>query len=161
MDLQPKNKMIFSILKELEIFSDLDENALITLSHLFEEKEYLQDNIIFEEGSIGTSMMIIAQGKVRVSQKANTETEEALKVLRTGEIFGEMALLEDLPRSATIIAHTNAIIVSIERPNFLKFLEQDSKNGVKIMLKLAKTLSSRLREADVKLKTFVNLTQWI
>jgi CRP/FNR family cyclic AMP-dependent transcriptional regulator len=161
MELQPKNKMIFSILKELDIFSDLDESALIILSHLFEEKEYLQNTIIFEEGSIGTSMMIIAQGKVRVSQKANTNAEEALKVLRTGEIFGEMALLEDLPRSATIIAHTNVIIISINRANFLKFLDQDSKNGLKIMLKLAKTLSSRLREADVKLKTFVHLTQWI
>lgn len=161
MDFKPKNEMIFSILKKLDIFSDLDEKALEDLSHLFEEKEYLQNKTIFEEGSIGTSMMIIAQGKVRVSQKANADTEEALKVLRTGEIFGEMALLEDLPRSASIIAHTNVIIISIDRHNFLKFLEQDNKNGLKIMLKLAKTLSSRLREADVKLKTFVNLTQWI
>ncbi|MCK4943155.1 MAG: cyclic nucleotide-binding domain-containing protein, partial [Candidatus Aminicenantes bacterium] len=161
MDSQPKNEMIFSILKELEIFSDLDESALIALSHLFEEKEYLQNSIIFEEGSIGTSMMIIAQGKVRVSQKANQETEEALKILHTGEVFGEMALLEDLPRSAAIIAHTNVIIISVDRFNFLKFLEQDCRNGLKIMIKLAKTLSSRLREADVKLKTFVNLTQWI
>jgi CRP-like cAMP-binding protein len=161
MKFQPKNELIFSILKELNIFSDLDENALNTLSHLFEENEYLKDEVIFEEGNIGTSMMIIAQGKVRVSQKADFQTEEALKVLRTGEVFGEMALLEDLPRSATVIAHTNVIIISINRENFLNFLEQDNKNGLKIMLKLARTLSSRLREADMKLKTFVNLTQWI
>lgn len=161
MEFQPKNELIFSILKELEIFSDLDENALVTLSHLFEENEYLKDTTIFDEGSIGTSMMVIAQGKVRVSQKANHQTEEALKVLRTGEIFGEMALLEELPRSATTIAHTNVIIISINRENFLHFLEKDSKNGLKIVMKLAKILSARLREADMKLKTFVNLTQWI
>jgi CRP/FNR family cyclic AMP-dependent transcriptional regulator len=161
MEFQPKNELIFSILKELDIFSDLDEKALVTLSQLFEENEYLQDDIIFDEGSIGTSMMIIAQGKVRVSQKADHRTEEALKVLRTGELFGEMALLEDLPRSATVIAHTNVIIISINRESFINFLEIDCKNGLKIMLKLAKTLSARLREADMKLKTFVNLTQWI
>ncbi|MCK4836161.1 MAG: cyclic nucleotide-binding domain-containing protein [Candidatus Aminicenantes bacterium] len=161
MESKPANELIFSILKELEIFSDLDNTSLITLSHLFEEKEYRRDEVILEEGSIGTSMMIIAQGKVRVSQKADLQTEEALKILHPGEVFGEMALLEDLPRSANVIAHSNVIIVSIERSNFLNFLENDSRNGLKIMLKLARILSSRLREADMKLKTFVNLTQWI
>jgi CRP-like cAMP-binding protein len=134
---------------------------LEALSHLFEEKEYRQEEVILEEGSIGTSMMIIAQGKVRVSQKSDQKNEEALKVLQTGEVFGEMALLEDLPRSAMVIAHTNVIIVSIERVNFMSFLERDPRNGLKIMLKLARILSERLREADMKLKTFVNLTQWI
>lgn len=161
MEFQPKNELIFSILEELDIFSDLDKNALVTLSHLFEEKEYLKDTIIFDEGSIGTSMMVIAQGKVRVSQKADLQTEEALKVLKTGEVFGEMALLEDLPRSATAIAHSNVIIISIDRESFMNFLEKDCANGLKIMIKLARILSARLREADVKLKTFINLTQWI
>jgi CRP-like cAMP-binding protein len=161
MDSTSNSELIYSILKELEIFSDLDDACLRTLSHLFEEKEYRHEEVIIEEGSIGTSMMIIAQGKVRVSQKADLKSEEALKILYTGEVFGEMALLEDLPRSANVIAHTHVIIVSIERSKFLDFLEKDPGNGLKIMLKLAKILSERLREADMKLKTFVNLTQWI
>lgn len=161
MESKPASELIFSILNELDIFSDLDESCLRTLSHLFEEKEYRREEVILEEGSIGTSMMIIAQGKVRVSQKADTRNEEALKILQTGDVFGEMALLEDLPRSATVIAHTHVIIVSIERSEFMGFLEKDPQNGLKIMFKLAKILSQRLREADMKLKTFVNLTQWI
>ena len=155
--------MIFALLKELNLFSELDDSALKILSLLFEEKEYKHGETIFEEGSVGTSMMVIAQGRVRITQKADvdSQTEEALKVLKTGEVFGEMALLEDLPRSATVVAHTDAIILAIDRKNFIKFIEQDCKNGIKIVLKLAQTLSSRLREADMKLKTFVNLTQWI
>jgi CRP/FNR family transcriptional regulator len=152
---------ILKVLKELKIFSDLDIDALKHLSQLFEEKVYKNGAIIFEEGSVGNSMMVIALGKVRVSQKPNPETEEALKVLKTGDVFGEMALLEDLPRSATIIAHSDVVILEIKREKFLNFLDQDNKNGLKIVLKLAQILSSRLREADLKLKTFVDLTQWI
>jgi CRP-like cAMP-binding protein len=153
--------IILKVLKELKIFSDLDFEALQHLSQLFEEKNHKNGDIIFEEGSVGNSMMVIALGKVRVTQKPNPETEEALKVLKTGDVFGEMALLEDLPRSATIIAHSDVLILEITRDKFLKFLQQDNKNGLKIVLKLAQILSARLREADLKLKTFVNLTQWI
>jgi len=152
---------ILKVLKELKIFSDLDSAALRLLSRLYEEKVYKCGDIIFEEGSVGNSMMVIALGKVRVSQKPTPETEEALIILKTGDIFGEMALLEDLPRSATIIAHSDVVILEINREKFLNFLRQDSKNGLKIVLKLAQILSSRLREADLKLKTLVNLTQWI
>ena len=157
------SEMIFAILKELNLFADLDDSALKILSLLFEEQEYKYGETIFEEGDVGTSMKVISQGRVRITQKADvdSQTEEALKVLKTGEVFGEMALLEELPRSATVVAHTDVIILSIERRNFIKFIEQDSKNGIKIVLRLAQTLSSRLREADMKLKTFVNLTQWI
>jgi len=155
--------LIFSVLCELNLFTDVEEDALKTLSTLFEEENYLRGNLIFEEGSVGTTMMVIAQGKVRVTQKAEVDShaEEALKVLKTGEVFGEMALLEELPRSATAIAHTDVIILSISRTHFLQFLDQDCHNGLKIALRLAQTLSARLREADMKLKTFVNLTQWI
>ena len=149
------------ILKELDIFSELDSSALRKLCQLFEEKIYNQGEIIFEEGSIENSMMIITSGEVRVSQKADQNTEEALVVLKKGDFFGEMALLDDLPRSAATIAHTNVIIFEISRNHFIDFIESDSKSGVKVLLKLARILSSRLRETDTKLKTFVNLTKWI
>ena len=106
-------------------------------------------------------MMIIASGEVRVSQTPGDNTEETLVVLKKGDVFGEMSLLEGLPRSATTIAHTNVIVLEITRSDFLDYLEKDSESGVKILLKLCRTLSSRLRETDVKLKTFISLSQWI
>jgi CRP-like cAMP-binding protein len=72
-----------------------------------------------------------------------------------------MALIEDLPRSATTMAHTNVIIFEISRDNFLNYIKGDSESGIKIVLKLAKILSARLRETDKKLEAFVNLSQWI
>ena len=152
---------MLSILKKLDIFSDIDAHALRGLSLLFEEKIFNQGEIIFEEGSIGNSMMIITSGEVRVSQTSDSEMEEALIILKEGDVFGEMALIEGLPRSATIIAHTDVIIFEISRSSFLDYLEKDCKNGILIVLKLARILSSRLRETDNKLKAFVHLTQWI
>jgi CRP-like cAMP-binding protein len=156
-----KNEFVLNILKGLDIFSGIDANALGELSLLFEEKVFSEGETIFEEDSAGNSMMLITSGEVRVSQRADSNMEEALIILKTGEIFGEMALIDDLPRSATVIAHTNAIIFEINRSDFLNYIKKDSKNGILILLKLAKILSSRLREADNKLKAFINMSQWI
>jgi CRP-like cAMP-binding protein len=156
-----QSEFVLSILKRLDIFSDIDTHALRELSLLFEEKIFNQGEIIFEEESIGNSMMIIASGEVRVSQTSDSNMEEALIILKEGDVFGEMALIEGLPRSATTIAHTDVIIFEISRSNFLNYIKKDCKNGILIVLKLARILSSRLRETDNKLKAFVHLSQWI
>ena len=105
--------------------------------------------------------MVIISGEVRITQRARISCEETLTVLKKGDFFGEMALLEDLPRSATAIANSDTFMLEISRDKFLRFIEKDTASGVKILLILAKILSSRLREADVKIKAFVNLSQWI
>ncbi len=159
--MKSQNGFILNILTEIELFSELDYNSLTNLSNLFEEKIYNQDEIIFKEDSIGTSMMMITSGEVRISQISDPQTEEALIILKKGDVFGEMALLEDMPRSATVIANTNVIIFEVQREKFLSFLENNKEAGVKILMKLAKILSSRLRETDAKVKAFVSLTKWI
>lgn len=160
---QLNNSFVVKMLRGLNIFADLDDASLKELGGLFKERVFERNEIIFEEGSIGNTMMIITSGEVRISQKAEAqaETEEALVILKKGDVFGEMALLEDLPRSATTIAHTSAITLEISREDFLNYIFSNSKNGVKILLKLCRTLSSRLRETDVKLKTFVSLSRWL
>jgi len=155
------DEFVLSMLSGLDIFSELDTPALYLLVKHFKEHVYEQSEVIFKDGSIGNSMMLIASGEVRVSQTSESNMEEALVVLKRGEIFGEMALIEDLPRSATTIAHTNVITLEISRSDFLNYIHQDTKSGVKILLRLCQILSARLRETDVKLKTFVSLTQWI
>lgn len=159
--MEKEKEPILDFFKKVAIFSDLDDRALHELSNLFLEKKYKQGDTIFAEDSIGSTMMIIYSGEVRVSQAPNPETEEALIVLKKGDFFGEMAVLEDLPRSATTIAHTDSVILEISREHFMNFIELDSSSGNKILIKLAKIVSARLREADKKLKAFTDLTKWI
>jgi CRP-like cAMP-binding protein len=155
------DEFVLSMLSGLEIFSELETPDLVQLGKLFKEKVYDQKETIFAESSKGSSMMVIASGEVRVSQTSEANEEEALVVLKRGDIFGEMALIEDRPRSATTIAHTNVITLEISRDDFMNYIEENPGSGVKILLKLCRILSSRLRETDVKLKTFVSLSQWL
>ncbi|MEN8221720.1 MAG: cyclic nucleotide-binding domain-containing protein [Acidobacteriota bacterium] len=159
--MQYHEDFIAGLLKHLNLFSDLEAPALLKLSSHFKERVFKVGDTIFDEDSIGNSMMIITSGEVRVSQKSDPGNEEALIVLKKGDLFGEMGLLEDLPRSATVIAHSNVVMLEIARVDFLAFLEKESEAGVKILLRLSKILSSRLRETDTKLKTFISLTKWL
>jgi len=159
--MQYHEDFIAGILKRLNLFSDLESPALLKLSKHFKERVFKEGETVFSEDSIGNSMMIITSGEVRVSQKSDPGNEEALIILKKGDLFGEMGLLEDLPRSATVIAHTNVVMLEIARADFLDYLSKESDAGVKILLKLSRILSSRLRETDTKLKTFISLTQWL
>jgi len=152
---------VLEIFKKIALFSDLEPKALEELCNLFFEKNFKEGEVIFKDESIGDSMMIIASGEVRVSQTPDPDTEETLIILKEGDFFGEMAVLEELPRTATAIAHTDVTILEINRMYFLRFIEIDNRSGVKILLKLAKNISSRLRETDNKLKAFTSLTRWI
>ena len=153
--------VIIDILKKLQLFSDLDSHAITELTRLAEERLFHQGETIFEESTTGKSIMVIVSGEVRITQRARISGEETLTVLKKGDFFGEMALLDELPRSATAIAHSDTFMLEISRDKFLRFIEQDTASGVKILITLARILSFRLREADVKIKAFVNLSQWI
>ena len=152
---------IIEILKNLNLFSELNFAAIKELTFLAEERLFRREEIIFGENAIGNSLLVIIYGEVRITQRARISGEETLIMLKKGDFFGEMALLEDLPRSATAIAHSDTFILEISRDKFLRFLEKDTASGVKILFTLAKILSSRLREADVKIKAFVNFSQWL
>lgn len=149
------------LLRQLEIFADLDASDIFRLGNLFKERVFDADEEIFAEGDAGTSMMVVASGTVRISQKPDADSEEALILLKAGMVFGEMALLEELPRSATAIAHSPVMLMEISREEFLQDIREHPRCGVRILLQLARTLSARLRETDLKLKTFINLARWI
>ena len=153
--------IIADIFIKLSLFNQLSMSAVRELAGLAEERIFHRSDTIFEESTTGKSLMIIVSGEVRITQKAKVSGEETLTVLKKGDFFGEMALLEDLPRSATAIAHSDTFMLEISRENFLRFIEKDPASGVKILFILARILSARLREADVKIKAFVNLSQWI
>ncbi len=153
--------IIIDILKNLSLFSELNYSAVKELTYLFSDRVFQGGETIFEENDTGNSLLVIISGEVRITQRANVSGEETLTVLKQGDFFGEMALLEDLPRSATAIAHSDTFMLEISRERFLHFLEKDPASGVKILVRLARSLSARLREADSKIKAFVNLSQWV
>jgi len=159
--MNPDKDIIIEILKNLNLFSQLNYGAIKELAYLFSERVFQGGETIFEENNTGNSLLVIISGEVRITKRANVSGEETLTVLKKGDFFGEMALLEDLPRSATALAHNDTLIMEISRERFLHFIAKDTASGVKILLILGKIMSARLREADAKIQAFLNLSQWI
>jgi len=154
------DKQSIVILSKTKLFKGLEHKALLDLSQAFRQRTFKADEIVFREEDQGQSMMVVLEGELRVSFLAGRD-EETLMVLRSGDFFGEMALLDDLPRSASVMAITAVRLLEIERRDFLAFLKKDAASGVLILFRICKALSARLRETDQRVRTFVHLAQWL
>lgn len=103
------------------VFSSLNEDEISQLltSEASQEWSYLQDSIILQEGDPGDSLFVIGSGSVRV-----TAFGTLLAALGTGEMFGEIAVLERKPRSATVTAGEHCLLLEIEGEEFRRLLEK-------------------------------------
>jgi CRP/FNR family transcriptional regulator, cyclic AMP receptor protein len=149
------------ILAGIPLFANVSLTAMTELAKLCEEKVFAKGEVVFEESAPGNSMMVIVSGEVRISQRPGAGAEETLMVLRKGDFFGEMALLDTMPRSATVIAHQDIFLLEISRERFLHFINSDPASGVHVLLSIARHMTTRLREANNKIKSFITLSQWI
>ncbi|MEE8139200.1 MAG: cyclic nucleotide-binding domain-containing protein [Thermoanaerobaculia bacterium] len=105
------------------------------------------DRLIFREGDLGTDMFIIQEGRVEILQEVSGE-ERRIAVLERGDFFGEMALLEELPRSASARTLTPVKLVTANGAAFDSMLRRNPEIAVRIM----RRLSRRLRDTDRLLK---------
>ena len=109
--------------------------------------QYAEDDLIFEEGSLGTEMYIVQQGKVAI-MKSFKGRDQQLALLGQGDFFGEMSVLEDLPRTATARAASECRLLEINGSTFDQMLRKNPEIAVRMMRKL----SRRLRETDMRLR---------
>jgi CRP-like cAMP-binding protein len=105
--------------------------------------EFKEKEDIFREGDLGTEMYIIHEGKVEILKKTQAE-ERQLAVLEKGDFFGEMSILEDLPRTASARALSDVKLLQINGATFDQMLRTNPEIAVRMMRKL----SRRLRETD-------------
>jgi CRP-like cAMP-binding protein len=105
--------------------------------------EFLAGDYIFREGDLGTEMYIVHEGRVEILKELNGE-EKQLAVLEKGDFFGEMAILEELPRTASARALTPVKLLQINGSTFDQMLRSNPEIAVRMMRKL----SRRLRETD-------------
>jgi CRP/FNR family cyclic AMP-dependent transcriptional regulator len=105
---------------------------------------------LFEEGEPGGSMYVLQSGRVRLVRRLG-QAEVAIALFGPGEVFGEMAVLEDLPRTATAVASEESVVVEVTKPLF----EQMVRENGEVALRILRKLSARLREADRQINTFL------
>ena len=110
-------------------------------------RSYPQDCMIFSESAPGADMFIIQSGEVSIS-KIVDGNEVTLAILHKGDMFGEMALLENKPRSASAIAHTDCHLMVINRANFNQMVSTQPQLIAKLTTTLAERLWSMYRQLD-------------
>ncbi|HTA19146.1 MAG TPA: cyclic nucleotide-binding domain-containing protein, partial [Polyangia bacterium] len=112
---------------------------------------------IFKEGAVGDKVYLIIGGAVRISRTVPGMGEEALAVLRAGNHFGEMALIDDFPRSADARAHEACRLFVIRKEDLEDLLFVDRDLAYDLLWSFVRTLSGRLRETNDKM-TFMAVT---
>jgi CRP/FNR family cyclic AMP-dependent transcriptional regulator len=113
-------------------------------------RDYAAGEKIFAEGEVGAEMFIIQTGKVRIS-KRSTDTEKTLVVLEEGDFFGEMAVIDKGPRSATATAVEQTKCIALNEELF----EQQMQNNARIVKKILKNMSARLRDANKQIENLL------
>lgn len=161
-----------ALLKETALFKNLTPTEIDKILKVAREVKFAQDDVVMKEGDFGDTLYIIEKGTVEVAKCLTMEGMDdddsamgANKVFTRLDasqhaVFGEIALLEDTKRTATIRAVTDCVLLEIRKDDFLQLAEKDNQLGYRILLNLARIVSARLRKADedtIKLTTALSI----
>jgi CRP/FNR family transcriptional regulator, cyclic AMP receptor protein len=148
---------VVEALSRIHLFDGIARIGLQKIAAIAREESHGLGHVIFHEGDSGGQLFLILDGQVRISREVQGMGEEALAVLGPGDAFGEMALIDDFPRSADARVHQRCrvLVISKEAMEDLLFLEKDL--AYEILWNFVKILSSRLRETNDKM-TFLSVT---
>ena len=130
------------ILKSVDLFASIPSQELIRVAQIAEEEEYQPGTSLCKEGDFGDCMYIIANGKVKVHKGDRTLVE-----LEKGAFVGDMALLDQEPRSADLTISAETTLLKISQDAFYELMS----SNFEIMNGILKIISSRLRDAQAKL----------
>jgi CRP/FNR family transcriptional regulator, cyclic AMP receptor protein len=155
--------------RKIFLFQDLEDGELELVLASTRPRDFSAGSVILQEGETGDSMYIMVEGEVEITKRLTLELDEETPKDRVmirlkaedGAYFGEMSLLEDAPRSATVTALTDCRLLELHQKDFLDLTLHDTAMGVKLLLRLAQLLSRHLRRSNqdvVKLTTALALS---
>jgi len=130
----------------------LSAQELRLLATYSQEERFDAEALIFAEGERGDKLYIVVDGQVRISRLVPGMGEECLTILKRGEVFGEMALIDEQPRSADARAHTaGCTVFSVSRSVLQEVLAMDPDAAVQFLTLLCRLLCRRLRAMNDRL----------
>jgi CRP-like cAMP-binding protein/tetratricopeptide (TPR) repeat protein len=140
--------------EKVDLFKErgLSAAEMKLLATFSSEERFREGSMMFREGEKGEKLYIVLDGRVRISKFIPGVGEEALAVLDRGDFFGEMALIDDKPRSADAKAHEgDATVLSIDRATLNEILSMDPNASLQFLNLLCRMISRRLREINEKI----------
>lgn len=144
---------VVDILRRVPLFAHVGDEELGRLAAMARERPYPRNSVIVFADDPGDALYVVAAGQVKVVLVGEDGREVILAVLGPGDFFGELALIDDEPRSAHVMAMDDARLLVLRRDDFERVLEAYPR----IALALLRALSRRLRRADDQIGALVML----
>ena len=148
---------MIEVLAKIPMFAGLSDAHLERVAAIGTEEDHPLGATLFAEGDVGNKFYVVLAGAIRVSRMVPGMGEEALAIVKPGSYFGEMALIDDAPRSAHALVHEHARLFVISKRDLEDLLFVDRELAYELLWNLVRTLSRRLRETNDKM-TFLATT---
>lgn len=145
---------IVPFLKQTILFQDLEPDELEAIASICRKRQVPKGSILFYVDDPGNACYIVVEGKVKIVVNSGDGREHILGILGPCDLFGEMSLIDGQPRSATAIAVEETVVLTIQREEFLRLLEDHAS----IALKLLTVLTRRLRLTDAHVESLAFLS---
>jgi CRP/FNR family transcriptional regulator, cyclic AMP receptor protein len=140
---------IVDLVSAVPIFGELDPPDIKKITEIGINRKYTKNGIVFLEEEEGAALFIIISGKVKIVRTDDEGKEVILSILGEGDFFGEMAILDGLPRSATVVSIDESELFMIHRRDFLQLIERSPQVAVSLL----RELTRRLRKSDEQIKS--------
>jgi len=137
-----------SFLMSLPLFKMLDKNEVQIVDQYLDILELNAGDILFNEGDSGDYICFVISGQLDIIKESLAGKPTVIASLVTGQCIGEMSIIDNLPRSATVKANTDTVLTILSRDDFNRLLQDEPYTGIKIIQHLARTLSLGLRRVS-------------
>lgn len=139
---------IIGCLKRIPFLKELNDAQVETVAQYMEHRHYEQDVIIFREDDPGDYVCFIVEGELDVLKTMVGEKDAMIATLGKGTSIGEMSILDDYPRSATVRTRTKCSLLVLHRSDFEKIIDEYPRIGVIVLKGIARFMSLHLRETS-------------
>jgi CRP/FNR family transcriptional regulator, cyclic AMP receptor protein len=135
------------LLKNVPLLSTLSDRQIAVLLKSVRRRTYPRGAVIIEAGEPASSLQIVLSGRLLVVMRDEHGAEVILAMLRAGDYFGEMALIDDAPRSARVVVRESCDVLILDKEDFARCLRQNSG----LAMEVTRGLVRRLRDADTRI----------
>jgi len=148
--------ILIDMIMDIPFFAMLDSLELAVVAKHMNYYEIVMGETLFREGDPGDSVCFVVQGALDVLKQASTGKPVHLATVTKHKSIGEMAVIDEYTRSATVKARSDTGIVALTKSGFNAILEENPKVGAAILKKIATLVSMNLRRTSSKLADYMN-----
>ena len=140
---------IIRLLKKVPLFSKLKDAAIHQIAEQCIRRHCAKDHLLVVEEEAGQTLFIITKGTVKITRSSDEGREVILTILKAGDFFGELSVLDGRGRSASVVAMEDAELLTLRRSEFLLLIEKYPQISIELLIVLA----DRIRKCDSQIET--------